>query len=174
MIRSLASNDQWRSATRAVQRHPAAWVAQRRFEACPIQASVGPIYPCIGVYTVNGCPKGIYGRFSYTPVIDFAAVDVAISNAHGPTACSGITCLRNWGCAPIHSGALAVSCRCHRRGRNEVGAEGKKLAIIHKCLEWRRRELHPRPTLRKYLLFKWLRHYPSWLAGTWPRRRGTP
>jgi glutathionylspermidine synthase len=78
VIRSLLSNDQWRSATRAVQRHPATWVAQRRFEACPIQSPVGPIYPCIGVYTVNGCPKGIYGRFSYTPVIDFAAVDVAI------------------------------------------------------------------------------------------------
>jgi glutathionylspermidine synthase len=78
VIRSLLSNDRWRSATRAVQRHPATWVAQRRFEACPIQSPVGPIYPCIGVYTVNGCPKGIYGRFSYTPVIDFAAVDVAI------------------------------------------------------------------------------------------------
>ena len=54
------------------------WVAQRRFEACPIESPAGPIYPCIGVYTVNGCPKGIYGRFSYTPVIDFAAVDVAV------------------------------------------------------------------------------------------------
>jgi glutathionylspermidine synthase len=78
VIRSLLKNDQWRSATRAVQRHPETWVAQRRFEACPIQSPVGPVYPCIGVYTVNGCPKGIYGRFSYTPVIDFAAVDVAI------------------------------------------------------------------------------------------------
>jgi glutathionylspermidine synthase len=78
VIRSLLSNDQWRSATRAVRRHPGAWVAQRRFEACPIQTPAGPIYPCIGVYTVNGCPTGIYGRFSYTPVIDFAAVDVAI------------------------------------------------------------------------------------------------
>jgi glutathionylspermidine synthase len=78
VIRSLLSNDQWRSATRAVRRHPGAWVAQRRFEACPIQTPAGPIYPCIGVYTVDGCPTGLYGRFSYTPVIDFAAVDVAI------------------------------------------------------------------------------------------------
>jgi glutathionylspermidine synthase len=78
MIRSLLSNDEWRSGSRAVLRHPAEWVAQRRFAACPIQTPCGPIYPCIGVYTVNGCPKGIYGRFSYTPVIDFAAVDVAI------------------------------------------------------------------------------------------------
>ena len=44
----------------------------------PDSSPAGPIYPCIGIYTVNGCPKGIYGRFSYTPVIDFAAVDVAV------------------------------------------------------------------------------------------------
>jgi glutathionylspermidine synthase len=78
VIRSLLSNDQWCSATRAVRRYPAMWVAQRRFEACPIPTPTAPIYPCIGVYTVNGCPIGIYGRFSYTPLIDFAAVDVAI------------------------------------------------------------------------------------------------
>jgi glutathionylspermidine synthase len=78
VVRSLLSNDQWRSATRAVRGQPAAWVAQRRFAACPIQAPAGPIYPCIGVYTVNGCPTGIYGRISRTPVIDFAAVDVAV------------------------------------------------------------------------------------------------
>lgn len=78
VIRSLLSDDQWRSETRAVRRDPAKWVAQRRFIACPIQTPTGPIYPCIGVYTVNGCPKGIYGRVSHTPVIDFAAVDVAI------------------------------------------------------------------------------------------------
>jgi glutathionylspermidine synthase len=78
VIRSLLSTDRWRSAMRAVRRDPAAWVAQKRFATCPIPAPTGPIYPCIGVYTVNGYPIGIYGRFSDSTVIDFAAVDVAV------------------------------------------------------------------------------------------------
>jgi hypothetical protein len=77
-IRSLLSKDQWRQVMQAVQSDPSSWVAQRSFAACEIPSPAGPIYPCIGVYTVNGRPTGIYGRFSDTPVIDYRAVDVAI------------------------------------------------------------------------------------------------
>jgi hypothetical protein len=77
-IRSLLTNDQWLSAARTVQRNPGTWVAQRRFLTCPLESPAGPIYPCVGVYTVNGLPAGIYGRFSRNPLIDFAAVDAAV------------------------------------------------------------------------------------------------
>ena len=77
-IRSLLSDDQWRGAARVVRRNPRTWVAQKRFTTCPLQTPTGAIYPCIGVYTVNGCAAGIYGRISRSPLIDFAAVDVAV------------------------------------------------------------------------------------------------
>ena len=72
------TSDQWQQTTKAVGRRPDDWVAQERFEICPVQTPRGAIYPCIGVYTVNGRPAGIYGRFSSSPLIDFAAVDAAV------------------------------------------------------------------------------------------------
>ena len=33
---------------------------------------------CVGIYTVNGRAAGAYARLSEKPVIDFAAVDVAL------------------------------------------------------------------------------------------------
>ena len=57
---------------------PSHWVAQRRFEATPLRTTVGLAYPCLGVYTVNGAAAGVYGRLAPRPLIDFAAVDVAV------------------------------------------------------------------------------------------------
>ena len=61
-----------------VQLSPGKWVAQRRFESLPVTTPVGPRHACIGVYTVNGRAAGAYARLSKTPVIDFAATDVAL------------------------------------------------------------------------------------------------
>jgi hypothetical protein len=36
------------------------------------------MYPCLGVFTVDGRAAGIYGRLSPRPVIDYAAVDAAV------------------------------------------------------------------------------------------------
>jgi glutathionylspermidine synthase len=77
-IRSLLTAKQWRLAAGAVRKNPRNWVAQQKFTACPVQTPFGPIYPCIGVYTINGRPAGIYGRYGRTPLIDYAAVDVAV------------------------------------------------------------------------------------------------
>ncbi len=68
----------WRHIRREIFFRPRDWVAQRRFEALPIDSPHGRIYPCIGVYTINGEAAGIYGRFSTRPLIDFAAVDAAV------------------------------------------------------------------------------------------------
>ncbi len=69
---------QWRAAVNDARRHPGRWVAQRRFATVPVDTPRGPMTPCVGVYTVGGTAAGIYGRLSPGPVIDFAAVDVAV------------------------------------------------------------------------------------------------
>jgi hypothetical protein len=53
-------------------------VAQRRFEVVPLDTPVGAMYPCIGVYTIGGRACGLYGRLSKTPVVTYAAADVAV------------------------------------------------------------------------------------------------
>jgi hypothetical protein len=68
----------WRSAAREARWFPWNWAAQRRFDAVPLETPDGPMFPCLGVYTVNGRAAGIYGRLSRGPVVDYAAVDVAV------------------------------------------------------------------------------------------------
>lgn len=57
---------------------PGAWVAQRRFHVVPIDCPLGPVYPCLGVYTVDGRAAGLYGRIARGPVVNYTAIDVAI------------------------------------------------------------------------------------------------
>ncbi len=57
---------------------PREWVVQRRFEAMGVEPPVGEVYPCVGVYVVEGRAVGMYGRISHGPVVDFGAMDVAM------------------------------------------------------------------------------------------------
>jgi glutathionylspermidine synthase len=57
---------------------PRQWVAQRRFEVVPVASPLGAVYPCLGVYTVNGVAAGVYGRISRRRIVDFKAIDVAV------------------------------------------------------------------------------------------------
>jgi hypothetical protein len=57
---------------------PGQWVAQRRFEVVPVASPLGPVYPCLGVTTVNGVAAGIYGRIARGRIVDFKAIDVAV------------------------------------------------------------------------------------------------
>jgi hypothetical protein len=68
----------WRRATWSARLNPGAWVAQRRFRTLPIPTPRGPMFPCLGVFTINGRASGIFGRLSHTPLIDFAATEVAV------------------------------------------------------------------------------------------------
>jgi hypothetical protein len=68
----------WRRAAWAARLQPGAWAAQRRFQALPVATPAGIMYPCLGVFTIDGRAAGIYGRLSPQPFIDFAAVDVAV------------------------------------------------------------------------------------------------
>jgi glutathionylspermidine synthase len=68
----------WEEIRSVVKRNPAMWIAQRRFDAVPVWSAHGMVYPCIGVYTINGRAAGVYARASKRPVIDYAARDVAV------------------------------------------------------------------------------------------------
>lgn len=57
---------------------PRAWIAQQRFETLPLATPLGPLHPCIGVYTIDGRAAGIYGRLAHRQVTDFTAIDAAV------------------------------------------------------------------------------------------------
>jgi glutathionylspermidine synthase len=77
-VRSMMTLAKWAKVERSVRWLPEGWVAQRRFEPLPIATPLGNVYPCIGVYTVDGRACGAYARLSRTPVVDYRAVDVAL------------------------------------------------------------------------------------------------
>lgn len=57
---------------------PGRSLAQERFNVQPVETPLGEMYPCLGVYTLDGKATGIYGRISRKPVIDYEARDVAV------------------------------------------------------------------------------------------------
>jgi glutathionylspermidine synthase len=77
-IRGVTPAKSWKSIARSARWFPRHWVAQRRFDAVPLETPDGPQFPCIGVYTVGGVAAGIYGRIAPRPLIDAAARDVAV------------------------------------------------------------------------------------------------
>jgi len=77
-MRGVLPEVQWRKVCRQVWWSPGGWVAQRRFEPVALDTPMGPMHPCIGVYTIDGKAAGIYGRMSRGPVVDYAAIDVAV------------------------------------------------------------------------------------------------
>jgi glutathionylspermidine synthase len=68
----------WNRAVWGARLRPGRWVAQRRFEILPIATPRGPMYPCLGVYTVDGRSAGFFGRLASGPLIDLAAIEVAV------------------------------------------------------------------------------------------------
>lgn len=77
-IRSLMHPRQWTAVVRDAWRHPQAWVAQKRFESQTLATPWGQMFPCIGVYTIDGKAAGAYARLARKPVVDFEAADVAL------------------------------------------------------------------------------------------------
>ena len=77
-IRSSMPRNQWLQTRLRVSLSPHKWVAQRRFESVPVSTPIGSRHFCVGVYTVNGRAAGAYARLAEKPLIDFAAVDVAL------------------------------------------------------------------------------------------------
>jgi glutathionylspermidine synthase len=61
-IREFLSTLQWNKAKWEAKLNSKKWLAQKRFEPIPIDTPIGKVYPCLGVYTIDGIPAGIYGR----------------------------------------------------------------------------------------------------------------
>lgn len=67
-----------RSIRRWSRWFPRYWIAQRRFRTVPVETANGLLYPCLGVYTVDGIAAGAYARVAPTPLIDARASDAAV------------------------------------------------------------------------------------------------
>jgi hypothetical protein len=52
------------------RRHPARWVAQRRFESVALPTERGPGHVCLGIYTVDGVAAGVFTRIRGQALID--------------------------------------------------------------------------------------------------------
>jgi len=63
---------------RSLRRHPKLWIAQEKFGAVPLAGPQGDVYPCVGIYTLNGSVIGAYGRISHQPLINHLAQDTAV------------------------------------------------------------------------------------------------
>jgi hypothetical protein len=77
-IRGLTEAREHQEILRAARRDESLWVAQERFDAVPIPTADGDVFPCIGVYTVNGKMAGLYGRAARKALIDQDALDIAV------------------------------------------------------------------------------------------------
>jgi hypothetical protein len=77
-IRSAMTPRTWARRAWAARLRPSAWVAQRRFSVLPLAAEEGPLFPCIGVFVIDGTAAGVYARLTAGPVVDFSARDVAL------------------------------------------------------------------------------------------------
>jgi glutathionylspermidine synthase len=77
-MRSAMTKAAWRKRSWQARLRPGYWLAQRRFSVVPLQGPAGAIFPCVGVYVVNGSAAGAYARITSGPLIDFAASDAAL------------------------------------------------------------------------------------------------
>jgi nucleoside-diphosphate-sugar epimerase/glutathionylspermidine synthase len=77
-IRGITDPDTWQRMVRTVRRRPAAWAAQRRFEVVPLATPEGLLYPCLGVFVVDGRVAGCYGRVGRQPLIDERSREVVV------------------------------------------------------------------------------------------------
>lgn len=77
-IRGVTNAEDYRRIVKAVSDAPAQWIAQRRFDVIPVPTGTGDVFPCVGVYTVDGKFAGLYGRAARVPLIDAGALDIAI------------------------------------------------------------------------------------------------
>lgn len=77
-IRGVTPEKAWGHIAREAARRPHEWVAQRRFAARPVATCEGLRYPVLGVFTIDGCAAGIYGRLAARPLIDDKAQEVAV------------------------------------------------------------------------------------------------
>jgi nucleoside-diphosphate-sugar epimerase/glutathionylspermidine synthase len=84
-LRPITAPEDWRYLVRSVRKHPDGWAAQRCFDAIPLPTPEGLMYPCLGVYVIDGRVAGCYGRLATQPLIDDQSREVAVLVRAAPT-----------------------------------------------------------------------------------------
>jgi hypothetical protein len=85
-MNGVTAEKEMRRIDRSMRRNPKTWIAQERFEAVPLCSSLGDLFPCIGIYTLDARVIGAYGRIASRPLIDHLAQDAAVLIA-APESC---------------------------------------------------------------------------------------
>ena len=80
-MRECVDRKEMRRIARGVRWWPSAWVAQRRFNPVAVEVEGTRMFPCLGVYTLDGRAVGAYGRLAPRPLIDSRAADAAVLTA---------------------------------------------------------------------------------------------
>jgi glutathionylspermidine synthase len=77
-LHAITAPDDWQRLLRSVRKHPDGWAAQRRFDPIPLPTPEGLLYPCLGIYVIDGRVAGCYGRLAFQPLIDDRSREVAV------------------------------------------------------------------------------------------------
>ena len=94
-IKGVTRPADWRRIRRTASWFPGAWAAQARFEVPALPTPDGPLYPCLGVYVIEGRAAGAYGRMGVRPLIDDRSREIAVlvrartAPPEGPTHAAG-------------------------------------------------------------------------------------
>jgi nucleoside-diphosphate-sugar epimerase/glutathionylspermidine synthase len=77
-LRTITASGEWQRLIRSVRKRPDGWAAQRCFDPVPLPTPEGLLYPCLGVYVIDGRVAGCYGRLASRPLIDDRSREVAV------------------------------------------------------------------------------------------------
>lgn len=78
MIGKTMTAPQWERAVRVARRQDGQWVAQRRFETVALDSVDGSVYPCVGMFVINGNAAGAYVRLSRRQLTDGMALEAPL------------------------------------------------------------------------------------------------
>jgi glutathionylspermidine synthase len=84
-LRAITSPGEWQRIVRSIRKHPLVWAAQQRFDVIPLPTPEGLLYPCLGVYVIDGRVAGCYGRLASQPLINDRSREVAVLVRNAPT-----------------------------------------------------------------------------------------
>ncbi len=77
-LRGVNETEDWERVCAEAARAPERWVLQRRFQVESLETPEGTMYPCLGVYVIDGKVAGAYGRMAHRPLIDDRSRDVVV------------------------------------------------------------------------------------------------
>jgi glutathionylspermidine synthase len=77
-LSDVTEDTDWERIQNEARKNPAVWVAQRRFQCLPLETPEGPMYPCVGIYVIEGRAAGAFGRMGLRPLIDDRSREIAV------------------------------------------------------------------------------------------------